>query len=133
MKITHHYAKYPGPLAYENEHLSLDTARVWALHYGVPCSVDIVATLAALDHPALTGEYACGDSWIQWGEEGAPGDWHVTVYLRASRPETALEVGRALAQQAYGTALTLDMFHVSTAGDFAEQLPGFSLATSERR
>lgn len=127
-KITREYVwQRDDPQAYECADVCLDDAQTWCLHFAVPDAADVPTALVALEHPQLTGEYLVDGSWSAWGEERDGDATHVAVYFRAFSREDTGHVGISLARQAYLTAVVNDAFIVSTAGDYAEQLPPFTI------
>jgi hypothetical protein len=124
------------PRWYENQHpLQSDTttATVWTLHLNVRPEALGAVLNAMAEAPETTGEYTYeGDSWVEWGTPTADlDDQHLAVYFR-SKPEDAAILGASLATQASNAArtsltgydvLTLPLpHHVSTSGDYAEQV-----------
>lgn len=124
------------PRWYENQHpLQHDTATatVWVLHLNARPEIlgPILSAMSEADE--TTGEYTYeGDSWIEWGTPTADlDDQHLAIYFR-SKPEDAAILGASLATQANAAAhqvlngydtLTLPLpHHVSTSGDYAEQV-----------
>lgn len=124
------------PRWYENQHPTqhdTSTATVWALHLNARPEMLGAILTAMSEAPETTGEYTYeGDSWVEWGTPTADlDDQHLAIYFR-SKPEDAAILGASLATQASEAArtalhgydtLTLPLpHHVSTAGDYAEQV-----------
>lgn len=122
------------PRWYENQHPEqhdVKTATVWALHINLhaSCKDAVLERLALV--PEVTGEYTYGDSWGQWGEEvEGDDDGHMVIYFH-SPPEQATFIGYHLANHVTfaamkklgGDSATIPAHAVSTAGDYAEQIP----------
>ena len=122
------------PRWYENQHPiqhEVRTATVWTLHLNIhpKCKDAVLSRMALLPEP--TGEYTYGDSWFEWGEKAkSDTDRHLAIYFRAD-PEKAQAVGYHLANHATFAAMQvlggdnakIPPYAVSTAGDYAEQIP----------
>lgn len=121
------------PRFYENVDIMHDvkTSTVWALHLNIhpKCKDAVLERMSILPEP--TGEYTYGDSWTEWGEGTSDdADRHLTIYFDAT-PAKAAAIGYHLANHATFAAMqvlggdnaTIPPYAVSTAGDYAEQIP----------
>lgn len=116
------------PRWYENQDHQHDvtTATVWVLHLHVrPEDKDAVLERMAL-HACPTGEYTYGDSWRQWMETSeGDDDVRLGIYINAPT-DSAARLADTLALNAAFASRNPNIatdYALSTAGDFAEQLP----------
>lgn len=120
-----------NPRFYENQpaECRIGTAKHWTVHFQVPDSESVGLVLdrvRQLSGAGLTGEYVYGDSWIAWGEKPQNDDDKVLhLYFVAETPELARQRGTHIANHAYFSVrntVSID-YAISTAGDWAEQIP----------
>lgn len=106
------------------------TATVWTLHINVhPSAKDAMLERASV-LPETTGEFIYGDSWREWGEETDDDtNRHLGIYFDAT-PARAFQVAEHLCNHLVMAAVkaagaqggSMPEWHVSTAGDWAEQV-----------
>ena len=87
----------------------------WAVHLHIPQPADALTVLAALDYPALTGEYFLREDWHHEGAMLA------YVYFHCDFMPSLRATAVAIVREAYATACTSDTFEVSSSLDYRDR------------